>query len=130
MYQTGWRFVWTLRPGILVLGLVGRAGSAKPALVMSLINRVVSFRRFRSGCAPPKFADALIVKGLAGAHEHVVPAVLAVQAKFGCHLFEIADYVIGLFFGRAVRPLGGAFLCYSVLIGAGEKNVSIPCCRF
>src|SRR3989442_1546318 len=101
MDQTRWRLIGILRLSILVLGLVGCTGGAKPPLVMSLVDRVVAFRRLRLCRAAPEFTDTLVVKRLASAHEHVVAAVVGVQAKLGSHLFEITDHVIRLFFWRA-----------------------------
>src|SRR6185436_20945719 len=105
--------------GILVFGLIGSAGCAEPALVVSLVNGAVAFWRLRFRSAAPQFTDAFIVKRLSGPHEDIVAAVFSIKSKLGSHLLEVADDIIGLFFGRASSTLSSALDVDAVLVGSG-----------
>src|SRR5947207_11805533 len=62
------------------------------------------------------------MKRVSRAHEDVITAMLRVQTKRGCHLLEIADNIIGLFFRRTIIALRCALDIYAMLIGTGKKE--------
>ena len=122
MDQTGRRVVRVGRLRVFVFGFVARTGSAKPAFVVALVERVVAFRRFRFRHAAPQLTDTFVVKRLCGAHEDVETTVRGVEAKGGGHPLEITNDVISLFFRGAIISLGGALDVDAVLVGSGEKE--------
>jgi len=122
MDQAGGRLVGIFRLGIFVFSLVLGAGRAKPALVMAFVKRVITFWSFGFRDAAPKFTDALVMKGLSGAHEDVETAVRRVQAESRGHLCEVVDDKVRLFLRRAVVALGGPLDIDSVFVGAGEEK--------
>src|SRR2546422_328407 len=122
MHQASWGVVLIQRLCILVFRLVGSAGRAKPAFVMAFVQSVAPFRSLGLRHAPPELTHAFVMKRLRGAHEDVVTTVFSIETKRRGHLLEIADDVIGLFFGSAIMALGGALDVNPVLVGAGKKK--------
>ena len=62
------------------------------------------------------------MKRVSRAHEDVITAIRCVQTERGGHLSEIADYVVGLFFGSAIVSLRRALDIDAVFVCASEKE--------
>src|SRR3989442_5729231 len=122
MHQASWGFVRIRRLRIFIFCLVGSASRAKPAFVVAFVQGIAPFRSLGLRHSPPEFTHSFVMKRLSRAHEDVIATMLCVQTKRGGHLLEIADDVIGLFFGSAIMALGGALDVYPVLVGAGKKK--------
>src|SRR6185436_11534039 len=122
MDQTGRRVVGVGRLRVFVFGLVAGTGSAKPAFVMPLVERVTTFRRVCFGHPPPQLACTFVVKRVGGAHEDIETTVPGVEAKGGGHALEITNDVVSLFFGSAIISLGGALDIDAMLIRSGKKE--------
>src|SRR5262245_33460779 len=118
MDQTSGRRAFDSRFLIFVFSFVFGTWRTKPTFVVTLVDRIVTFWRFRACNSAPQLTGTFVMKRLRLAHEDVITTVLGIEPELGRHLLVIADHVVGLLFRCSLVPFGGALNVDAVFVGA------------